>query len=76
MIFFVLIPMLIGPMIGNAINSAKNIPLKDGGADTMTTLFIPAPEIFLAAGIISLIIFTLVPLLLKIVKKETDKEAK
>ena len=75
MIFFVLIPMLIGPMIGNAINSAKNIPLKDGGADTMTTLFIPAPEIFLAAGIISLIIFALVPLLLKIVKKETDKEA-
>ena len=66
MIFFVLIPMLLGPMIGNAINSAKNIPLTDGGADTMTTLFIPAPEIFLAAGAISLIIFALIPLLIKV----------
>ncbi len=69
MIFFVLIPMLLGPMIGNAINSAKNIPLTDGGADTMTTLFIPAPEIFLAAGSISLVIFALIPLLLKVTNK-------
>lgn len=69
MIFFVLIPMLLGPMIGNAINSAKNIPLTDGGADTMTTLFIPAPEIFLAAGAISLIIFALIPLLIKVTDK-------
>ena len=71
MIFFVLIPMLLGPMIGNAINSAKNIPLTDGGADTMTTLFIPAPEIFLAAAILSLVIFALIPLLLKVTAKES-----
>lgn len=76
MIFFVLIPMLIGPMIGNAINSAKNIPLKDGGADTMTTLFIPAPEIFLAAGMISLLIFALIPYLLKVVDKESSENKK
>lgn len=76
MIFFVLIPMLLGPMIGNAINSARNIPLADGGADTMTTLFIPAPEIFLAAGIVSLLIFALIPLLLRLVKKEEAKQTK
>ena len=58
-----------GPMIGNAINSARNIPLVDGGADTMTTLFIPAPEIFLVAGIVSLLIFALIPLLLRLEKK-------
>ena len=73
MIFFVLIPMLLGPMIGNAINSAKNIPLKDGGADTMTTLFIPAPEIFLAAGIAALIIFALIPLLLKVTSSDKSR---
>ena len=73
MIFFVLIPMLIGPMIGNAINAARNIPLQDGGADTMTTLFIPAPEIFLAASLVSLLIFALIPLLLKVMKVEENK---
>ncbi len=73
MIFFVLIPMLIGPMIGNAINSARSIPLQDGGADTMTTLFIPAPEIFLAAAVISLLIFTLIPLLLKTVERSATQ---
>lgn len=73
MIFFVLIPMLIGPMIGNAINSGRNIPLQDGGADTMTTLFIPAPEIFLAAAIISLLIFALIPLLLKTVERSATQ---
>ncbi|MBE6536730.1 MAG: MFS transporter [Ruminococcaceae bacterium] len=73
MIFFVLIPMLLGPMIGNAINSAKNIPLKDGGADTMTTLFIPAPEIFLAAGVAALIIFALIPLLLKVTSSDKSR---
>ena len=69
MIFFVLIPMLAGPTIGNAINAAKNIPLTDGGADTMTTLFIPAPEIFLAASLVSLLMFAFIPLLNKYSKK-------
>ncbi len=66
MVFSVLIPMVVGPMIGNAINKAKNIPLPDlGSADTMTTMYIPTPEIFLAAGIISALIFAIIPLLRK-----------
>ncbi len=74
MLFAVLIPMLLGPTIGNAINSAMNIPLPDAGADAMTTLFIPAPEIFLVAGIISLLLFALVPALLHIRKKHESKK--
>ena len=71
MIFAVLIPMLLGPAIGNAINSAANIPLPDAGADAMTTSFIPAPGIFLAAAAVALIIFALVPWLnKKVAKKE------
>ena len=54
MIFSVLIPMLIGPMIGNAVNKRMNIPLPDlGSADAMTTSYIPAPEIFLVSAIIA-----------------------
>jgi hypothetical protein len=37
-------------------------------------MFIPAPEIFLAAGIISLIIFALIPLLLKVVSKKKEQK--
>jgi MFS family permease len=71
MIFAVLIPMLAGPAIGNAINAAADIPLPDAGADAMTTTFIPAPGIFLAAAICALVIFALVPWLIKsTVKKE------
>ena len=56
MVFGVLIPMLIGPMIGNAINAARNIPLPDiGSADAMTTQYIPAPEIFLVASVVTLL---------------------
>ncbi len=66
MIFAVLIPMLIGPTVGNAINRAMNIPLPDAGADTMTTSFIPAPEIFLAAAAVAVLVVALVPLLCKI----------
>ena len=65
MIFAVLIPMLAGPAIGNAINAAADIPLPDAGADAMTTTFIPAPGIFLAAAICALVIFALVPWLIK-----------
>ena len=72
MIFAVLIPMLAGPAIGNAINAAMNIPLDDAGADAMTTSFIPAPEIFLAGALCSLIIFSLVPLLAKLTKNKRD----
>jgi MFS family permease len=67
MIFSVLIPMLAGPAIGNAINAAKGARLPDSSsADTMTTLFIPAPEIFLAAALLSLLMFILIPIAIKI----------
>ena len=71
MVFSVLIPMLVGPMLGNAINQARNIPLPDqGSADMMTTQFIPAPEIFLAAAIVILLMLAVIPVLQKAVKKE------
>lgn len=64
MIFSVLIPMVAGPMIGNAINRAANIPLPDSSsADAMTTLYIPAPEIFLASAIAVLLMLALIPIL-------------
>jgi MFS family permease len=66
MVFAVLIPMIVGPMIGNAVNAAKSIPLPDSGsADTMTTAYIPAPEIFLTAFLVSLLLFALTPILRK-----------
>ena len=71
MIFSVLLPMVFGPMIGNAINKARNIPLPDmGSADAMTTSYIPAPEIFLVGAIFTTLIFVLIPILVKITKKE------
>ncbi len=70
MVFSVLIPMLAGPMIGNGINARMNIPLPDmGSADVMTTEYIPAPEIFLAGAIFSLLMFALIPVLVKASKK-------
>jgi MFS family permease len=74
MIFSVLLPMVFGPMIGNAINRAKNIPLPDAGADAMTTAYIPAPEIFLVGGAITLVLFALIPMLVRISKKDSDAE--
>ena len=65
MVFSVLIPMIVGPLVGNAINKARNIPLVDAGADAMTTSYIPAPEIFLAAALTSLLLFAVIPLLNK-----------
>ena len=73
MIFSVLIPMLTGPMIGNAINAAANIPLADAGADAMTTSYIPSPYIFLAGALVVLLMLALIPLLqytCRISKKE------
>lgn len=71
MIFSVLLPMIFGPMIGNAINKARNIPLPDtSGADVMTTQYIPAPEIFLAGAIFAALIFILIPILVKKHKKQ------
>ena len=71
MIFGVLLPMLFGPMIGNAINKARNIPLPDlTSADTMTTQYIPAPEIFLVGAIVTCLTFILIPILVKIAKRK------
>lgn len=76
MIFYVLIPMLLGPMIGNAINQARNIPLPDlGSADVMTTQFIPAPEIFLAGALMTALTFALIPLLCKATKRGQKQES-
>ena len=66
MIFSVLIPMIFGPMIGNAINKAAAIPLPDlSSADVMTTQYIPAPEIFLAGTVAAAVMFAVIPLLVK-----------
>lgn len=78
MIFSVLIPMLLGPMIGNAINKAAALPLDsmvDGAMnpDLMTTAYIPAPEIFLAGAICAALMFALIPLLTKAVNKAKTK---
>jgi len=71
MVFSVLIPMLVGPMIGNGINKAMNIPLPDlASADVMTTQYIPAPEIFLAGALFSLLMLALIPCLAKAAKKK------
>ncbi len=73
MIFAVLIPMLVGPTVGNAINRKMNIPLENAGADAMTTSFIPAPEIFLAAAGVSVLIIALIPLLKLVRDKQAGK---
>ncbi len=66
MVFSVLIPMIVGPLIGNAINKARNIPISDTTSpDTMTTLFIPAPEIFIAAAGFLILAFAVIPFLVK-----------
>ena len=72
MIFSVFIPMILGPMIGNAINKAANIPLENAGADVMTTAYVPAPEIFLVGGLVALLMYALIPLLVKVIEKEKN----
>lgn len=75
MIFSVLLPMLFGPMIGNAINKAAAIPLPDmGSADVMTTQYIPAPGIFLAGAIAATLIFILIPILVKLTAKKKEEQ--
>jgi MFS family permease len=65
MVFSVLIPMLVGPAIGNLINKSRGLVLENAGADAMTTAYIPCPEIFLAAGISLLLTLAVIPLLVK-----------
>jgi MFS family permease len=73
MVFSVLIPMLAGPAIGNAINRAQGIKLPDAGADAMTTEYIPAPEIFLVGAVATLLIFAIVPLLSRVSRAHREK---
>ena len=74
MVFSVLIPMLAGPAIGNAINKAMNVPLENAGADAMTTEYMPAPEIFLVAGIVMLAAFAVIPLVSRAASAERASE--
>ncbi len=74
MVASVLIPMIVGPFIGNAINRTMNIPLSDStSADIMTTQYVPAPEIFLAAAICTALVLAVTPLLSKSVKSAKNK---
>lgn len=73
MIFSVLLPMLIGPMIGNSINKAAGALLENPGADAMTTSYIPAPEIFLAGAIAVLLMYALIPVLVKVRANKEEK---
>ena len=72
MVFSVLIPMILGPMLGNAINKIRNVPLVDAGADAMTTEYIPAPEIFLAGAVVSCLMILFIRLLDRAGKKTTE----
>ena len=74
MVFSVLIPMLAGPAIGNAINKAMNVPLENAGADAMTTEYMPAPEIFLVAGIVMLASFIVIPLVSRASGSESSRD--
>ena len=69
----VLIPMIVGPEIGKAINISQGITLEDVGVDpgvnAATTEYVPAPEIFLAGAIIALLAFAVIPLIRKAEKK-------
>ena len=76
MVFSVLIPMLLGPAIGNGINASLGKRLENAGADAMTTEYIPAPEIFLAGALFTLLIFLLLPFLSMTVKREKERKCK
>lgn len=75
MVFGVLIPMLVGPAIGNAINSARGDRLTDPGADIMTTEYVPASEIFLVAALVMLLVFAFIPLLRRISRAHAENRA-
>jgi len=73
MIFYVLIPMIVGPLIGNGINQACGNLLENAGADAMTTAYIPAPEIFLAGAIATALTIALIPVIRLVIKKAKGK---
>ena len=63
MVASVLIPMIVGPAIGNGINKARGELLENPGNDIMTTAYKPAPEIFLVGAIVALLVLAVVPLI-------------
>ena len=65
----VLIPMIAGPAIGNAINKTSGELLE--GADAMTSAYLPAGEIFLAGAVIALLALAVVPII-----RKAEKNAK
>jgi tetrahydromethanopterin S-methyltransferase subunit D len=66
--------MLLGPMIGNALNKAAGMPLSDmTSADVMTTSYAPASEIFLVGAIVATLMFVIIPLLLKLKNKQNNE---
>jgi MFS family permease len=69
MVASVLIPMIVGPAIGNGINKLSGNLIENPGADAMTTMYIPAKEIFLVGAILALVLFAIVPILAKNTKK-------
>lgn len=66
MIFFVLIPMTVGPAIGNAVIRNSNFTFVNEFRETTR---IPTPEVFLTAGIVAALI--LIPMIL--VQKDAEK---
>ena len=75
MVFAVLIPMVLGPMVGNLINRARGVVLENPGEDAMTTEYLPAPEIFLAGCVGVLIMLAVIPWLKKsLSKSEKERE--
>ena len=73
MVFSVLIPMIVGPMIGNYINKTRGILMEDPGANAMTTSYIPAPEIFLVGAIVTILLYLIIPFLTKTAKKNSEE---
>ena len=70
MVASVLIPMIVGPAIGNAINRTSGQMLE--GADAMTSAYLPAAEIFLAGAIIALLSLAVVPIIRWAEKKKEN----
>ena len=67
MIFFVLIPMTVGPAIGNAVIWNSNVTYVNEYKETTR---IPTPEVFLAAGLISVLL--IIPMIF--VQKNAEAE--
>lgn len=70
----VLIPMIVGPAIGNALNEAFGSDVEISGSDVLTTSSAPAREIFLAGAIIALISLAVIPLIRKAEKMVEEKQ--